>query len=128
MDNTLQLVDDVLKERKIRWAYADGLYTLSMGSYPAFIQVESDHDIVLFAREEADDPETELCYAIEYVDTPFSRDDIWQIIEDFINDYSEATVYMNVIERHFSDIAAVVEEHEISYNIVSRLFDKYLAE
>ena len=60
MENTLQLIDSVLQERKIRWSYADGLYTLRMGSLPAFIQVESDRDIQVYVREEEDDPMTDL--------------------------------------------------------------------
>lgn len=128
MDNTLQLVDEVLKERKIRWVHADGLYTLNMGSYPAFIQVESDHDIQIFVREIDDDPETELYGKFEYSDTPFTRDDIWQIIEDLIFAYSASVSYMSEIETHFKAIVTIVEQQEISYPIIARLFDKYLGE
>jgi hypothetical protein len=128
MDSTLQLIDDVLKERKLRWSYSDGLYTLAMGSIPAFIQVESDHDIQVYVREEEDDPMTELYSVVESSDTSFTRDDIWQIIEDLIFEYGVVIVNINKIERHFSDIAAVVEEHEINYNTVVRMFNKYLGE
>lgn len=128
MDNTLQLIDDVLTERKIRWAQADGLYTLRMGSYPAFIQVESDHDIQIFVREYSDDPETELYGVVEYSDTPFTRDDIWAFVEDLIFVYGATVSYMNEIETHFKSIAKIVEQQEINYSITSRLFEKYLGE
>lgn len=128
MENTLQLIDDVLKERKIRWSYADGLYTLSMGSYPAFIQVESDHDMQLFVREISDDPETELYGAIEYSDTPFSKYDVWDILNNLIYNYHDIVGNIEIIEKHFSAIATLVEEQEISYATISRLFDKYLGE
>ena len=126
MENTLQLIDDVLKERKIRWSYADGSYTLSIGSYPAFIQVESDRDMQVFVREYSDDPETELYIA--YVDSnePFNRDDIWGAIDDLLIEYSATVKFMNEIEKHFISIATIVEEQEVSNAIISRLFDKYL--
>ena len=128
MDNTLQLIDDVLRERKIRWAQADGLYTLSMGSYPAFIQVESDRDMQVFVREYSDDPETELYIAYVDSDEPFTRDDIWEAIDELLFAYGASVKFMNEIERHFLSIATIVEKQEVSYAITSRLFDKYLGE
>lgn len=128
MENTLQLIDDVLKERKIRWAQADGVYTLSMGSYPAFIQVESDKDIQVFVREIDDDPETELYMAYVDSDEPFTRDEIWEAIDNLVLAYGASVQYMNEIERHFESIATIVGEQEVSYAIIARLFDKYLVE
>lgn len=126
MENTQQLIDDVLQERKIRWAYADGLYTLSMGSYPAFIQLESDKVMQIFVREYSDEPETELYGACIDSDDPFTRDEIWEIVDDLLLAYSASVKYMNEIERHFESIATIVEEEEVNYGTLCRLFDKYL--
>jgi hypothetical protein len=129
MEEVLTLIDSVLRYKKIRYAYEDGLYSLFIGSFFAYIQVDGNNCSQYFIQSEDNGDGIELYY--EYVDTEnniFTKDEIEEEIDAMLDYNKNISRDMTRISNLLQSIDSIVVASSIPKHIVDSLYNEIITD